>query len=424
MSEKKEKEDEKRKKEEADEAARRSGSIKAEDLELAEWITRQWKNREHLNELDIVQSFGTGRNLTFGLILDKESFSPSTTIDQEAAAGLCNRFFLAAVRDCTRVLRKPANYYVRAWCESRGADPVDSFPLYITPRTTALTRREPSGSERDEDEQLTAEKLALAYASKLMEANQFDRSHISSTFGDIILIFRDELREMRQDHRDLMGQNKDMFVEVMAALRAREEALATAEDRMAHREMMKLKIELIKDGIYTGRNLLTGLFGKVMAARASDPTNGTGGSGGTPKSEEQTLLHTFFQDCKASGLEAKLFGDWKKNEQTGMMECSSPGIFTPDQFKLIVSVYRGDLSPEALDELDPESGRPLAVTFGQVQAAQNAMPMKMSGLMLQLFDLRKRKRNEAAAAAASATATATDTETATAVPPTEGHDDV
>lgn len=422
MSDKKEKEEDKaRKKEEADEAARRSGSIRAEDPELAEWISRQWRNKEFLRELDIVQSFGK-KNIVFGLVLDTEKFDPSSPMNQEVAVDICNRFFAAAIRDCTRVQRQPANYYVRAWNESRGAEPVDAFPLYVLPRTTALTRRDPAGGSNEDDGDMTAEKLALAYSAKLIEANQFDRTHISSTFGDIVLQAREREREMRAWISDLMKQNKDMFVEVMAALRAREEALATAEERIAHREMLKLKIELIKDGIYTGRNLLTGLFGKAMAgANTNGGNSGANGSGGPQRSEEQVLLHTFFQDCKNSGIENKLFGEWKKDDQTNMMVCISPGIFTPDQFKLIIGVYRGELAPDALDELDPASGKPLAVTFDQIQDAQTTMPAKMSGLMLQLFDLRKRRRAEAAAAAAAAQ---TPTATATAVPPTEGIDDV
>jgi hypothetical protein len=45
-----------------------------------------------------------------------------------------------------------------------------------------------------------------------------------------------------------------------------------------------------------------------------------------------------------------------------------------------------------LDDLDPDSGKPLAVTMEQITRAQDVMSEGTAMGLLQLFNLRKRKR--------------------------------
>lgn len=403
--------DDKKKKHEADEAARHTGSIRAEDPELADWIEKQWKNGEGLQFLDIAAVYSKGK--VFGNVIDREVLSPSTPMDQENAVILSNRFIGAAVRDCTRVIHKAQTYYVRAHHTGGSAEPLDNFPLYITPRTTALTLRDPNGGSSgaidDEEEIQGADKLTLVYIGKMIEAGQFDKTHYASVFGDLFRLFQGQVNQQQQWINDLMGQNKSMFTEVMTAMREREAALSSAEDRYAHREMMKLKVDLLKDGVRTGRNILTGLFGRTNGpgnATPQPPPSTPSGNGSSekreeissgPKSEEQLLLDNFLHDCEDTGIAIKLFGDWKNNDKNEL-ELVTPGIFTAEQFFILVKVNRGVMPANALDDLDMGSGKPSAITFQQAAAAQEIMSEGTASALVQLINVRKRKREEAAAA--------------------------
>jgi hypothetical protein len=431
MSDKKE--ERRQKEKETEETARYTSSVKAEDPDLAEWIMQQW-NGEYLDLLDIAAVYNRGK--VFGNVVDREPFAASAPIDMERAVELCNRFVGAAVRDCTRVIRKPQNYYVRAHHTKRGGEPIDNFPLYIQPRTTAMTLRDPGGgvgalTGDDDEEGLAADKLSLTYVSRLIEAGQFDKTHYAAVFGDLLMSSREEKRELRGYINDLMLMHKSTYAELMTSMRAREEALSAAEDRYASRELTKLKVELLKDGVRTGRNLLTSLFGKSLSGGEGDGSGGgngdSGNNGNGQKSEERLLLDNFINDCKSAGITEKLFGVWKKNDKNEA-ELVAPGVFLPDQWVLLMHVWQGRLPAAALDDLDPESGRPLAVTMKQIAAASAIMSEGVSSSLMLLFNCRKRKRAEAAeaketaAAAAAAAAKPNGSPTPTPVPNKENDD--
>lgn len=398
-----------KKKKDAEEAARFSGVTQAADTDLVEWIVALWRNGEKVDVLDCAQVFGK-RNITFGNVVHREVFSNLVQLDAETAVSLANAFVGAAQRDCTRMIRKPQTYYVRAYRSAAGAEPISNYPLYVQPKITALTLRDPGASSLvhsdDDDEDggglPRADRVSLAYITKMIEAGQFDKQLFSSTFGELLMLSREREKQHYTWIGELMQMNKSLFVEVMTAMRDREAALSSAEDRAIDRDMRKMKMDLLKDGVRTGRNLLTGLFGERMAAAkqtnghsegaAEGAANGNGNGASKIKTEEQILLDNFFHDCEATGISIALFGDWKQPDPKSDPVQVTPGIFTKEQLFTLMKVRSGIAPGEMLDDLDPDSGKPLAVTMEQITRAQDVMSEGTAMGLLQLFNLRKRKR--------------------------------
>jgi hypothetical protein len=127
-----------KKKKDAEEAARFSGVTQAADTDLVEWIVALWRNGEKVDVLDCAQVFGK-RNITFGNVVHREVFSNLVQLDAETAVSLANAFVGAAQRDCTRMIRKPQTYYVRAYRSAAGAEPISNYPLYVQPKITACS---------------------------------------------------------------------------------------------------------------------------------------------------------------------------------------------------------------------------------------------------------------------------------------------
>jgi hypothetical protein len=396
---------------------RRSGSATPEDGQLAIWIQRLWENDESPQKIHVVQLMKRGEVL--GSIIDREDFPSSKLIDADRAAELANRFLMSAQNDCDRVVRKPQSYGVIAYDTAKATEPYRRYPMFLHPKASylAVSRSQGGGLSADGDddeEQLDAKTISLQYTKTQIEALQFDKQHYSAVFGDMFALFREEVREQRTWIGELMGQNKAMFAEVISALRQREEALSSAEDRAAKREWQKMKMALAQDGMRTARNLLPALFG---ASQSPAPTQATANvvsqqqgqvaagqaqpqvaAASTtpveyPMTPERTLVDNFLHDCEQTNISVKMFGDWK--EEGDKMILVERGIFDPEQFAVFMRVRNGLLPASALDDLLPDSGKPISIRQEQIEKAMPIMSEGVGMSIFQLISLRKQAQEAA-----------------------------
>jgi hypothetical protein len=413
---------------------RNRGSSTPEDEELTIWIQQLWRDDESPVKIHVVQLAQRGQ--AFGSIIDREDFPSPKLIDADRAAELANRFITSAQSDCDKVVRKAQSYGIIAYDSARASEPYRRYPLYLRPRNAFLmTPQQASGMEsEDDDEQVDAKSLSLRYTKSLIDASQFDKEHYSKVFGETFLLLREMVREQHSQVSELMSQNMRMFGEVITAIRAREEAMSSAEDRAEQREWRKMKMTLAQDGMRTVRNMLPSLIGQGRAApppapAASQPQaqlrpqaavasprpqpkmsaapqpqpqpaleDGIGAHEDQPpemvqpQSAEAICIDNFLNDCEQTGVAVKLFGDWRDSD--GKLALVERGIFTEQQFLVFVRVRDGRLPVEALDGLLPDSGSPLAISDEQIM---RAMPLLTEGTamgLMELLNLRKTAINE------------------------------
>lgn len=410
-----EKKKDKKKKKGEEQQQTYEGTKEPADRAFAEWITKQWKRGESLQKIDVVEYFPKGSMKGVGQVVDYEMFDTGHNVNLEEAVNLSNRLIGSAQVNCDRIHKKDMTYYVRALDKGRGqADQaVDTFPLFLRPKTIYFDKNEDGGGE-----EVTAQSLALDYLKEGTKNYQFDRQREDNNVGDLISMLLTQQREERirelQERREQRLWEIEQQKMIRSILMDWVQAIRESSDAAPRIEMAKVKAEMLRDGFRAGKNLLTGAIGGIMEDKqGTTPSNGNGSKPEEDKvivtrmTQERMLLDNFFEDCKNAKIDVALFGEWNNEGNT------KPGIFTPDQFIVLARVLKGFATADALDDLMPDSGKPLAITMAQLAQAQKVEGMTegIAASLVQLVTVRKRKKAEAEAAAAANTNPSTEENT-------------
>lgn len=376
-----------------------TGSVSPEDKELTEWIAKLWTRGEFPQRIELWQTYGQNDQVLGERIFDEE-FKPNEKVDPERANRIANELITAAQYDCDHSRsHKQKTYRLIVKDSNRSASPLTRRIGPLTPQRQYLVKAGENGyvDEDDEESPLTGKSLTFAYAKEMLEQSRWDKQRNDLVVGGVLkmLVEREERHYERLD--SLIGRVMSMF-----------DMWQQSEDRKAdrdqQREWAQLKVMLAKEGIRSARNLLPGLFGGDKPALPNNGANGDALAGngapadgnGTPPafgaSPERALVDNFLTDCEETGISIKLFGEW--NERDGKIVIDPPGIFLPGQFAILYGVQQGQMSPDELDKLLPNSGHKLAITQEQVKKAQEFMSEGTGMAILELVGLRSRRKEE------------------------------
>jgi len=364
------------------------GSVAAEDEALSLWLGQQWV-RESPERIELWQMFGRKR----GEMIHHEDFKLGEKLDVEQANKLANDLLASAQNDCDSAT-KESKYQLAIIDRNRKSQPLVRGIGPLQPkRAYAITK---AGADDDDED----ESLNLRYAKTTLDECRWDKQRHDRVMDGMLLLQNSLIQDLRRDRAELMASNMAIFQQL-------QDAQDRALDRELIREREKFKRTLWEDGLRTVRNILPGFMNNGASngtAPNPPPSNGNGNGHSTAPvkdygaSPERALVDNFLYDCEKTKIDIALFGDW--DDQDGKLVQIKPGIFSAEQFYILVGVRNGRFPAEALDELMPDSGQKNAITEEQVKKAGEAGVTEGIGMaIIQLVDLRKRAKEEAAAAA-------------------------
>lgn len=377
-----------------------TGSVVAEDDELTLWLNRLWARNEPPERIEVWQMFGRNK-ATRGEMIHHEDFKFGTKLNVEQANKLANEIMEAAQNDCDAVKRS-SSYQIAVIDRNRRASPLTRRLGPLQPRRQYLAKPGEDDGEEDEDSPADGRALALKYVQENFTQVRWDKNRNDRVLGEALGLLVGLITDMRQENSTLRGQ-------LMANFTSMQEAQDRALDRELVREKEKFRMSLLKDGMRTARNLLPGLFAGTGGGGGDEGGGGGGGPSGAQQqmaagprnfgsSPERTLVDNFLSDIEDDDeLMIKLFGDYEQVDPSTNggepLKQLKPGIFTLNQFKVLVSVRKGNLSADALDALMPNSGHALAITQEQVAKAGEAGVTEGIGMaLIELLALRNKAR--------------------------------
>ena len=399
-----------------------SGSKIPGDEDFAKWILRQWQRGEHVQRIEIIEFIPKGSMKGFGQIVDFEIFPTQREPDMEEAIDLSNRFLGSAQINCSRIHKKPMTYYARAYDKGRTpiSDPVATFPIDLQPRNAHLVSQGSSGTLVDDDE-ATPQSLGFDILKEALKVRDTDRQREDTNLEDVVFTLVTLLREERsrsdsQLERErawterLHSMVRSVQMDWMSAIKDYGVLLRQELDDQPRRELTKIKADIYRESFRAGKNLLTGAIGSLMSAPAETPApaapqapaNGQATAAPpnghapapvvTRMTQERMLIDNFFEDCKGAKIDEALFGKWEKGED-GRPVLLQEGIFKPEQFFTLMRVLGGHRPADDLDDLMPDSGKPLAITMEQLGRAQGVEGMTegIASSLVQLVGVRKQK---------------------------------
>lgn len=391
----------------------RTGSTAPEDEDLTTWLHRLWARNEPPERIELWQVFGRNK-LDRGAMVFHEDFKPNANLDPEQANKLANEIIASAKNDCASVGRQQ-HYQIAVIDRHRRSSPLIRRLGPIMPEPTFLVKTGERGGtddfdEEDEDGPQSHKSLSLAYTREANEQTRWDKRRYDAVMGDLLTLQSSIITQQQTWVDKMMGERMTFFAQL-------QDSLDRQLDRDNAREWAKLKVTLARDGLRTARNLLPGLFGP--SGTEGEPGPGQGGSNGQTSigsgngtgaveknnalidrfggSPERAIIDHFLFDCEEAGMNVALFGEWE--ERDGYVEPieGKPGIFSPQQYAVLIGVRDGKLSPSALDAILPNSGDPKAITQEQVIRAQSleGMTDAIGMSIIELVGLRQRRREAA-----------------------------
>lgn len=355
----------------------RGGPVEAADEDLASWLCTLWTRETPPDAVAVWQMFQPSRPARGEQIL-KRNFKPGERLDAEGAAKLANEIVAAAQNDAD-ASRRERLFQIEVVDKNR-ADSVVRLLGPVHPKRLYLK----SGQQDDDDELEGRGGLPAKYAAALLSQMERDRAQLDKATGDLLQMQGQMLTGLYHSVETLMSKTIDLHDRYQ---QARDQEV----ERRARAEWLALKSSLMRDGLRTARNFLTGAVGD------DDPGPAPGAPSPPPRaSKERILVDNFLVDCDETGIGVKMFGSWEKGPD-GRPRLVAEGIFTEQQFRLLQGVRAGRLPPGELDKLLPGSGDSLAITDEQMAAAAAVMTSGVTSSLMELVRLR-----QAAAAAAAA----------------------
>lgn len=374
----------------------RNGNTAPDDPALVEWLERLWTRDNPPERIEVWRVVGSNRDVRRAMVY-YENFKPDERPDIEQCTKLAGEIMAAAQNDCD-CAEKRSLYEVAVLDPfQKAAQPLLRRIGPLSPvRQYAIVG--PDGDlkplEDDEDE-LGLKPLAHRYLSKMFKALDRTLQQIHLAAGDVMQLQQGIIVNQQNHVQNLQQANMGLYGQM-------QDAQDRSLDREVAREREKMKTKAIGTGLGVGKNLLISWFGPPAGDDESESSDGSKKAASKPRatSTEQRLVESFLEECKEDeSLLVELFGDWKvdKGELTladifvgrGLVR---PGIFTPHQFGILISVRDGSASPDALDSILPNSGQEHEITLEQMLKAQPLLSQSMFIALQQIRDLRERKR--------------------------------
>jgi hypothetical protein len=386
-----------------------TGSVSPENEELARWIIRLWSRGEVPERVEVYQTFGRNRN-NRGERIFHEDYKPNEKLSNEQAVKLSNEILSECQHDCDSLpasqIRNGATYQIAVIDRNRRSEPLVRRIGPLTPkRSYALVK---VGDEDDDDlddgeTPRDAKALELKYMQEGMEQVRWDKRRYDGVMGEMLLLYHNTVEQLRNQNGQLMDRVMLFFDKV-------QEAQDRSLDRELIREKEKFKLSMYRDGIRTAQNMLPRLFAGVESHKKEGNGHGhangamvAAAAGVTPEeaskvaygpSPERTLIDNFLQGCEDEGedLLIKLFGDFE--ERDGKLVQVKPGIFSLQQYAVLLGVRDGKLSPDAVDPLMPNSGHDLCIKQEQIVKAMEAgVTQGLGTAIIELVGLRQAKND-------------------------------
>lgn len=381
--------------------APRIGSVTPEDADLATWLARFWTRSEYPERIEVWQVFGRNK-LDRGEMVFHENFKPNDKLDPERVVKLANEMIEAAQNDCDCSERK-RDYQIAVVDFNRKSSPLIRRLGPLSPKRSYLVKSAAHGGGHNGDEEEDGDDLPLNIKSldlaRIKEANdqtRWDKQLVFRVLGEVLTMQRDIAMDLRTANSQITQSQMQMMQQQMDFFMRLQDAEDRRLDRDVRRKKEELKSQIIGDLFATLRNVLPGLVAK------EDDTPAMEGQPQRPKIKaippERMAVDNFLRDCvrETEDLLIPLFGKWEKGPD-GNGVLVEPGIFSKQQFALLVGVQDGQLPVDALDALLPESGSAEAVTPDQLNAAF-ALPKMTTAIMLSVQEILKRRQSARAAA--------------------------
>lgn len=388
----------------------RSGHIAPPDPALVEWLERLWTRDTPPTRLEVWWVIGLNRDVRRSLVFYENFRQPETPADNwhiEHCARLSGEI-LQAAQDWTDSKRRSCSFeiaildsYQQVRPLTRAIGPLQPAQAYAG----VYPDGEPRGPDDDDDDDATIgiKPLSHKYLSKLFRLLHKTTQETHQMMGDFM-----QLQQHALQQRDASNERLHMINGQL------HEQKQTAEDRKTERDMWvkreDMKNKAIGSGLKVTENLLYGWMG--MTPEMNGGAAGAGGEGGESKgalqaprrhapSAEQRLIESFLEEAAEEKLSIALFGDWRDTDKLTLQDVfagvrlEQPGIFTTQQFGILLGVAQGALSPDALDALMPDSGKPAAVTLQQLNEAQPLLTQGMAVAFQRIQALRMQARERA-----------------------------
>lgn len=375
--------------------APRQGSVVPQDAELTEWLHTLWHRNEFPERVEV--RWLVNKDVR-GELVYHQDFRPNDKLNIEQVTKLSNEIMAAAQHDCDCHEHK-RRYLIDIIDKNRKAQPLTRGvgPLYPQRKFVAKAG-EGSRDEDDEDLGRDGRTLAERYAAMNIDQAKWDKQRYDTVMGQLLML-QSNIIDKQQSNVD------GMMMKLMAFF----ERLQDAEDRRLDRDIKRQKEELkgaiLKDLFKTVRNIVPGL---VSGAREGQGALPHGAPPMIAHSAEKVLVENFLTDCEEAKIDIPLFGEWEENKDGKLVPIADkPGIFTPQQFAILLGVRGGHLPPAALDVLLPDSGDPRAVTQEQMIRALSVEGMTEGiGMAIkEVLTLRQQAREAAAARSPSTNTT-------------------
>ena len=378
------------------------GSVEPVDRELATWLAKLWGTGEGPSRLEIFQMFGQNKNL-HGQLIFHEDFKPNSDLDPEQCAVLSNEIMLAAQKDCDGAERK-MSYALEVIDVARSVNHLTRRIGPLRPQSKQLATMEDLENLNDDPDAppTTAQALALKYNQEMIETVKWKDQLCAKVFGDVYMIQQKQVEQANRQTNDLMEKVLAMLAKEVDLVRSNEDALSLSEERKRKGMWDQFWLESAKDAKRTAAALLPGFFGPSKPELPANVTPTIQQIATSPRTEK-ALITNFLHDCEETGIDVKLFGDYVVKDD--MLELASPGIFTTEQFRVLLGVRDDKLPVDAALVLLPDSGAPEALTVDQMK---QALPLMTEGTGTGLMELKNLLEQRRTAQQVQATQPATE----------------
>lgn len=359
-----------------------TGTITPVDEELTEWLHRLWDLKEQPESIAVYQAFARNK-ITRGERIFIENFKPNQKLDREDYVLLANRIIAAAQHDCD-CIRQEQHYLIIATDIGIGSEPTVRRLGPLLPKRHYLQKNHLATAaainESEEDKKDFADQN-FRFAELTISKVQFEQQRADAHVNNAIKMYQDITADLREENAQLRAANIALFNQ---AQQAQDESLRRQNDRL----WLESKRQLFMEGMRFVKNLAPGLIASAHQGNGQGQGEGQGNGQGEQSVVDKMqiqLVTNFLQDCKDTGVDIQLFGDWQ--EQDGKMTCVSPGIFRPEQVAILLRVRKG--APlDTLDNLIPNCGKPEAITDEQIMKAMQIVSPGVGSSMIELLGIR------------------------------------
>lgn len=373
----------------------RAGHVVPADRALVEWLEKLWTRQNPPDRLEVWWMLGANKDVRRGLVFYK-NFALDQVLDIEQCTRLAGEL-LTEAQNWADAKRRLCWFDIAITDYHQQTVPL-TRPLGPLRPQQAYSGVGPDGDSVGEDEGEEdggLKPLSHKYLRNMFRATYKAMVQTHAMMGDFM--------QLQQGAMLSMGSHNERLQNANMALH---ESKQTAEDRAAERAVWvrkeEAKVRAIEGGVKVGTNLVYGWLGMPSESSGEAPGAGshTPSAKLCPESAERQLVESFLHEAAEEKLSIRLFGDWKDTDRLTVHDVlaglglEKPGIFTAQQFGILLAVHERLLPPDALDPLLNDSGKPQAITAEQMLLAQPLLTQGMAVALMQIRQLRLAAREK------------------------------